>query len=372
MGIETICSEPKPEDVPEIDAYCREYGINLALHNHPAPSKYWNPETVLNISKDLSKHVGACADTGHWMRSGINPVEGLRLLEGRIVTFHFKDLNTHGRKDAHDVPWGTGVGDVRAMLAEIHRQGFKGVFSIEYEHNWDKSLPDMGACVDYFESLAVELKRNGTLSLAPTGPATPAPSPGDGSIDLLSGMDLSVAWQNPRGKKPGKGWTLEGGELVLRGKAGYVWTRERFANFVLELEFNTKGNSGVFFRTDNPRSCVQTGIEMQVNKPTTSGKHGVGAIYDCLAPSKDVAKDGWNSVVLTANDSRIAVVLNGEQIIDMDLERWDTPNTNPDGSKNKFRRALRDFKRDGHIGLQDHGAEVRYRNMRIKRLDTTE
>ena len=373
MGIETICSEPPPSALPTIDKLCQEYGINVALHNHPKPSKYWNPDTVLSAIKGLSKHMGACADTGHWMRSDIDPVEALRKLEGRIVSFHFKDLNKYGRKGAHDVPWGTGKGDVRAMLAEVHRQGFKGVFSIEYEHNWDKSLPEMAKCVEYFESLAVELKERGTLSAGATSASPvppPAASPGDGWFDLLGGMDLNANWQNAHGKAPGAGWAIENGELVRKGKGGYIWTRERFADFVLELEFNTKGNSGVFFRTDDPRRCVQTGIEMQVHKPGAPGKHGVGAIYDCLAPSKSAAKEGWNQVVLTANDNKITIVLNGEAIIDMDLNQWDTPNKNPDGSKNKFRTALKDLKRDGHIGVQDHGSEVRYRNIRIKRLET--
>jgi hypothetical protein len=64
----------------------------------------------------------------------------------------------------------------------------------------------------------------------------------------------------------------------------------------------------------------------------------------------------------------ITVVLNGEQIIKMDLDKWTEPNKNPDGSKNKFPRALKDFAREGYIGFQDHGRSVWYRNIKIKRL----
>ena len=62
------------------------------------------------------------------------------------------------------------------------------------------------------------------------------------------------------------------------------------------------------------------------------------------------------------------MVLNGETVVDADLDRWTEPQKNPDGSKNKFPRAMKDFARSGYIGLQDHGRPVWYRNVRIKSL----
>ena len=160
VGIETICSEPGEDAFDCLDKLCEEYGINVAIHNHPQPSHYWNPDTVLKVCQGRSKRIGDCADTGHWMRSGINPIEALKKLEGRIISFHFKDLDKLGA-GAHDVPWGTGVGDVKGMLTEIHRQGIKAVFSIEYEYNWVNSLPDMAQCVAYFDKIAAELGTQG-------------------------------------------------------------------------------------------------------------------------------------------------------------------------------------------------------------------
>jgi len=157
MGIETIVSEPAPDAMDVIGKLCDEYEINVALHNHPEPSRYWNPDTVLKACEGRSKRIGACADTGHWMRSGINPVDAIKKLQGRIVSFHFKDLNKYGRQGAHDVVWGTGKADVEAILREVHRQGFQGVFSIEYEHNWDNSLPEIAQCVAYFDQVAGRL-----------------------------------------------------------------------------------------------------------------------------------------------------------------------------------------------------------------------
>ena len=189
---------------------------------------------------------------------------------------------------------------------------------------------------------------------------------GDKERVLFDGTDLDQ-WTYRTGA-PGQGWTIKDGAMTRQNKSGYIWSKQRFGDFVLSLEFNTQGNSGVFIRTDNPKNPVQTGIEIQVNKPGAPGKHSVGAAYDLQAPTKNAAKAGWNKMVITARDNVLQVALNGEQIIDMDLNRWTEPNKNPDGSKNKFRTALKDFKREGHIGFQDHGADVAYRNVMIKTL----
>jgi sugar phosphate isomerase/epimerase len=157
MGIETLVSEPEFEALDMIEKLCDEYQINLAFHNHPKPSRYWDYKTVLEQCKGRSKRIGSCADTGHWMRSGINPIEAIKALEGRIVSFHFKDLNEFGTGEAHDVPWGTGKADVKAILTEIHRQKIKAVFSIEYEYNWLESLPEIAKSVEYFDQVAAEL-----------------------------------------------------------------------------------------------------------------------------------------------------------------------------------------------------------------------
>lgn len=197
---------------------------------------------------------------------------------------------------------------------------------------------------------------------------------------LVEGKDLG-AWMGTGGK-PGDAWVVQDGALVLekRGpdgrkrRGGYIWTRERFDDFVLEMELKTWGNSGIFIRTDNPGDPVQTGIEIQVHRRGGPGNtRGFGAVYDCLAPSKPVGdEDGaapsWHPVRITCKDNIIRVAIDREQVIDMDLNKWDTPKRNPDGSKNKFGRALKDFKRDGHIGFQDHGAKVMYRKVRVREL----
>ena len=58
--------------VPLIDKLANEYNINVAIHDHPKPSHYWNPEAVLKVCEGRSKRIGACADVGHWARSGLD------------------------------------------------------------------------------------------------------------------------------------------------------------------------------------------------------------------------------------------------------------------------------------------------------------
>jgi sugar phosphate isomerase/epimerase len=156
MGIETLVAEPAEDAFDTIEKLCEEYGVNVAVHDHAKPSHYWNPETVLKVCKGRSKRIGACADTGHWMRSGLNPTDCLRRLEGRIISFHVKDMNQAALK-ADEVPWGTGVCNIKGVLTEAYRQRLKAVFTIEYEHIWEQSLPDIARCVRFFDQVAAEL-----------------------------------------------------------------------------------------------------------------------------------------------------------------------------------------------------------------------
>ena len=60
---------------------------------------------------------------------------------------HLKDKEDYGK--SHDVPYGQGVGEIGRVLAELKEQGFDGNISIEYEHNWENSLPEVKQCVDF-------------------------------------------------------------------------------------------------------------------------------------------------------------------------------------------------------------------------------
>ena len=143
------------KEIKLISKLAEEYDVKVCFHNHPerkgdANYKVWNPKYILELTKDCHPNVGACADTGHWVTSGLDPVECLRILKGRIHATHFKDRLGLGEKT--DQIFGKGK-FAEAQFAELRAQDFSGNVSIEYETNWDKSLPDVTQCVDYLREL---------------------------------------------------------------------------------------------------------------------------------------------------------------------------------------------------------------------------
>lgn len=150
MGIETITSEPRFEDMKLVDQLANKYQVNLAIHNHPKDTRYWHPDIVLKSLKGCSQRIGACCDNGHWMRSSISPVDGYEQLKDHIISLHFKDMNAFGDPQAHTVPFGTGKHNIKQTLQKLDAINFKGVFTIEYEHNWKNPLPDIKQSVEYF------------------------------------------------------------------------------------------------------------------------------------------------------------------------------------------------------------------------------
>jgi sugar phosphate isomerase/epimerase len=139
--------------IDTIEKLVKEYDIYVAFHNHPKRERdpnyrMWDPSYVLSLVKERDKRIGACADTGHWVRSGIKPVEALRILRGRIISSHLKDVNEFSRR-GHDVPAGTGVSDIPGILEELRRQSFSGNISIEYEHNMLNSMPEVAQSIGF-------------------------------------------------------------------------------------------------------------------------------------------------------------------------------------------------------------------------------
>lgn len=156
MGIKTLVGEIEPGGFDLLDDLVAEFDTDVAIHNHPKPSRYWSPDRVLEAIAGHDPRIGACPDTGHHMRSGLNSVEVLARLEGQIKTVHLKDIS-EASPEGHDTIWGTGVCDARGILSELYRQGFDGVISVEYEHNWDDSVPDIAECAAFFHSVTDEL-----------------------------------------------------------------------------------------------------------------------------------------------------------------------------------------------------------------------
>jgi sugar phosphate isomerase/epimerase len=157
MSLEMLVCDAPRRAVDVIEKLAGEYGINVALHNHDWPSPHWNADSLRKLCETRGPRIGICGDTGYWLRAGMNPVDMVGKLGGRLTSLYLKDVNQPGRIGAHDVPFGTGVGDVKGVMAEIHRQGVKPLFVIEYTYHWDESLAEVAQCVEYFDQTAAGL-----------------------------------------------------------------------------------------------------------------------------------------------------------------------------------------------------------------------
>ena len=159
MGAQTIVAEPPPEAFDMVEKLCDEFAINLAIHNHPkTPNyRYWDPDNVAAVCKGRGKRIGACCDTGHWLRSGLKPLECLKKMEGRIITFHLKDVGESGKPDARDVPLGQGLADYTGVLKELKRQKFRGLMTVEYEHESPQLVEEVAQCLAFVEKTAAQL-----------------------------------------------------------------------------------------------------------------------------------------------------------------------------------------------------------------------
>jgi sugar phosphate isomerase/epimerase len=147
MGLYGVTTESL-ESLDTLEKLAKEYDIKVCFHNHPKPTKLWDPETIWKAIEGRHANIGYCADIGHWATSGLNPLDVIKKIAPRVHAFHMKDRESM-EKWSHDRPYGTGIIDNIAILDEVRKHGFSGNVSIEYEHNWTTNLPEIAQCVGY-------------------------------------------------------------------------------------------------------------------------------------------------------------------------------------------------------------------------------
>ena len=155
--IPVIVAEPGVNQWDFVDKLAGEFHIKIAIHDHPKPSHYWHPDSVLAAVKG-HPNIGACADLGHWTRNGLNLVDCLKKLEGRSYNIHLKDVDPFKKVDAGDVVPGNGVIDFAAVFKELKRQNFKGSFSIEHESNFGHNVGEVKDIVTFYHKQVAALK----------------------------------------------------------------------------------------------------------------------------------------------------------------------------------------------------------------------
>lgn len=155
--LEYVTCEPLKAHWDMIDSLAGVYNIKVALHNHwKEISIYWHPDSLLEAFK-THPNFGACADIGHWVRSGLDPAECLQKLDGHILGMHLKDVDKVGMADkTADITVGQGVIAFKPVVAELQRQDYKGMIFVECEHNFGYNLPDVLSAINYIDTLNVQ------------------------------------------------------------------------------------------------------------------------------------------------------------------------------------------------------------------------
>jgi len=151
LHLQYLVCEPGRKQWDMIDSLAGIYHVKIAIHDHVKPSPYWYPDSVLAIAKG-HPNIGACADIGHWVNSGLDPVKCLKILDGHIIGLHLKDVDQAN----NDVVPGKGIIDFAGLVKELKRQHFNGIIEVECEHNMDNNMKDVKAAVDYVNQVAAK------------------------------------------------------------------------------------------------------------------------------------------------------------------------------------------------------------------------
>jgi len=147
-GLKNITANPTPDSFDSLDKLVAEYDVRVCIHNHGPGSSYDKIDEVVNAVKDHDRRIGACVDTGHFIRSKEDPIEAVRRLGKRVFALHIKDEEKQ-EKRSHNVIIGKGFLDVVKLFKTLKEIEFPadGSISLEYEANPDNPIDDIQQCL---------------------------------------------------------------------------------------------------------------------------------------------------------------------------------------------------------------------------------
>lgn len=198
---------------------------------------------------------------------------------------------------------------------------------------------------------------------------------GGGWRPLFDGK-TTAGWRGYRQPTMPEGWKVVDGALTRSGKAGDIVTTDQFGDFELTLEWKIApgGNSGIFYRvTEDDAVMWHSAPELQIiddagHKGPLKPTQKSGSNYDLHAPARDATKPAgsWNETRVVARGHHIEHWMNGVKVVEYELESPEWERLVKASKFNEFPRYGRAPR--GHIGIQDHGDAVAYRNIRIREL----
>lgn len=162
MGIKSLSADPKPDKATFdlLDKLVAEYDVAIAIHNHGPGHRYNKISDVEKVVKDRHAKIGACVDTGHYLRSDEDPVEAIQRLGKRVFGCHLKDVKTveiDGRRQKQFKIAGEGDLNVVGLLKALKALDYQYCLALEYEENAKNPLPDIEACLKHVRECAAKV-----------------------------------------------------------------------------------------------------------------------------------------------------------------------------------------------------------------------
>lgn len=198
----------------------------------------------------------------------------------------------------------------------------------------------------------------------------------DGWTNLLE--DPAAQWRGYQLDSLPAGWSFDSTTNVLARTSGGgdIITRDQYDNFELELEWkiDSAGNSGIFYRaTEGTEVVYMNATEMQIldNAGHADGANALtstGANYALYAPTIAAAKPvgEWNHVRIVADGPHVEHWLNGTKVVEYEMGSEDWAARVKDSKFAQWPAYGQSM--TGHLGLQDHGDEVSFRNIRVREI----
>src|SRR5688500_13523685 len=148
IGVKVITADPAPDSFDSLERLVADFDVRIAIHNHGPGHRYDKIADVAKAVEGRHKSIGACVDTGHFLRSGEDPVKAVRELGPRVFAAHIKDDVELGR-GSKNVVIGKGKLDVVGLFKALKEVKFPadGSLSLEYEANPANPIDDMKACL---------------------------------------------------------------------------------------------------------------------------------------------------------------------------------------------------------------------------------